>query len=80
MAKSKYSFVDVTQPQEGKEVFLNRWWVCQNGNPTEAVYYLGKFPQCSIYKEVVQNMNSYKTVENPSLVFLAVSYGLNTQI
>lgn len=77
---TKYKTVDVSIIKAGRVVVLDTYWLCKNGNPSEAVYY-GESAQCNAHKSIADrfvNMTSEKTGWNLEVVFIPVAYRPNT--
>lgn len=73
-----YTVKDITDPKEGYIVFKNRYWVCQDGDPTKALFYKQKYPQCNHNSLVVKNgLESYPKQYNALVVFVPTAYIYN---
>jgi hypothetical protein len=70
---------DVTQPKEGYEVYANKFWLCENGDPTKALFYRGIYPQCnkcrSIMKQSKAHGERYPDAPKPiEIIFIKTAF------
>lgn len=74
--KRVWSTVDITKPIPGYIVVEPTWYLCVDGDPTKALFYMG-FPQRNSSKAVVDALITskvFKAFTNVSAVFLEISY------
>ena len=72
----EYNTKDVSTPRDGYTVYMNRYWVCVDGDPKQALFY-GDSPQCNRNKYVPETMLSggtYKGQRYLEVVFLETAY------
>lgn len=60
---SDFHFKDVTKPIPGMVVFGPAYWLCKNGDPTQALFWR-EFPQCNSNAEVTQRYLSEPMYQN----------------
>lgn len=71
-----FIFRDVTQPIPGYITVGSVYWLCKNGDPTQALFW-GQFPQYNSNPDTVKHMmneNMYKEVGGLEMVFMQLSY------
>lgn len=82
MAKSKGKFIllDVTKPFSSGvcTVLLDRWWWCDNGDITKAVFYEDgkrRYPQCNTCKLVMRDIERcIETIPNVQIVKIPLAF------
>jgi hypothetical protein len=71
----KYTTKDVTKPKTGLVVYMGNFWLCEDGDPTKALFY-GPAPQCNKDKRIlhwrINNPNNLP--ENTQIVFINYAY------
>ena len=76
--KPHYTTTDITEIKDGRKVLLNRYWVCRNGSPTEAVLSWGRIPQCheshKIAERMLKNMRERFPNETFEVVFIPTAF------
>lgn len=73
---SKYSTIDVSKPTPGRVVMKDKYWLCKDGDPTQAIFY-GQTAQCNQYKQIPDRMKEYtekQTGWKVGVVFMEFSY------
>lgn len=74
---AKYYYTeDVTLCNEGRTVALNRYWLCKDGDPRQAVFYRNT-AQCNRVKEIPERLKAYTekaTGWNLEVVLIEVAY------
>jgi hypothetical protein len=48
----KYKTKDVQTPVNGRQVYLNYWWLCEGGDPQKALF-VGQSAQCNKDKRII---------------------------
>lgn len=71
LAISRFAFKDVTKPFEGARVYMNRYWVCMDGDPTQAAFFDEHYPQCNTNAGII---NSSLALDGCTSVFIPVSF------
>ena len=74
--KNKYHTIDVTQPIGGRVIMSNLYWLCKDGDPTQAVFF-NESPQCNKYKKIVERYLQYtidRSDRDVKIVFLETAY------
>ncbi len=74
--KDKYHTIDVTLPIGGRVVMTNLYWLCKDGDPTQAIFF-NESPQCNNSKEIVEKYLQYTTIRSGwdvEIVFLETAY------
>jgi hypothetical protein len=74
--KNKYHTIDVTQPIQGRVVMTDQYWLCKDGDPTQAIFF-GESAQCNRNKEIVERMLQYtrdRSDWDVEVVFFEVAY------
>lgn len=68
---------DITQPKEGRIVFENKYWLCENGDPTKALFYKGVYPQCNKCRRIMIGLKglSQRNFDAPiEIIFIKTAY------
>jgi hypothetical protein len=71
-----YYTEDILTLKEGKVVKLNRYWLCKDGDPKQAIYYNGT-PQCNSNIKIPERLLKYtisNTGWNVGIVFVECAY------
>lgn len=73
--RRKYQTKDVTEPKTGLVVKMGYWWICEDGDPTKALFF-GTAAQCNKDKRISEwTLNGYyKGHDNLQLVFIPYAY------
>jgi hypothetical protein len=74
--KNKYHTIDVTQPIQGRVVMTDQYWLCKDGDPTQAIFF-GESAQCNKNELILKNFLQYtrdRSDWNVEIVFLEVAY------
>lgn len=72
----KYKTIDVTTPLEGRVVYKGRWWLCKDGDPTQAVFYQHS-PQCNNNELIPRSLLAYtqeKSGWEVQAIFIPVAF------
>jgi hypothetical protein len=72
---NKYRTVDVQTPANGRQVYLDYWWLCENGDPKKALF-LNASAQCNKNKQIVEMVwnGAWKAAENLKIVKIPIAY------
>lgn len=71
----KYTTKDVTTPVDGFTLMKDKYWLCEDGDPTKALYFW-KTAQCNGDKRVLEWAlnHTYKAHNNLKIVFIDFAY------
>lgn len=72
----KFNTKDVTIPKEGLVVYKDAYWLCVNGDPTQALFF-GSSPQCNKNKTIQEwamKQDQYAKRGNLSIVFIETAF------
>ncbi len=77
MSKVKFEFKDVSQPFNGAIAYVGYYWMCENGDPSRALFF-GDSPQCNKDQRIVNNSIGkdlwQSASKNLSIVHIPVAY------
>lgn len=73
--KSIFNTKDITEPKSGLIVYKDAWWMCENGDPTKALFY-GMSPQCNKNKLICEWVikNKLYEGENIEIIFVETAF------
>lgn len=80
--KWEYRTVDITKPVEGRVINLNRYWLCKDDDPKQAIFY-GTSAQCNKYESIVERLIEYtedKSGWKVGIVFVEIAYRPNNYV
>lgn len=71
----KYTTKDVTIPVDGFVLNKAKYWLCEDGDPTKALYFW-KTAQCNGDKRILEwaLKHTYKAHDNLQIVFIDFAY------
>jgi hypothetical protein len=72
---TKYKTKDVQTPVDGRQVYLNYWWLCEGGDPRKALF-VGQSAQCNKDKRIMDMAweNIYKENQGIAIVQIPIAY------
>lgn len=70
--KSVYNTKDITTPKSGLEVYKDKFWLCEGGDPKKALFY-GASPQCNSDKRIQERALALSPV-NTQIVFMETAF------
>jgi hypothetical protein len=73
--RRRYTTKDVTVPKSGLVVNMGSFWICEDGDPTKALFF-GQSAQCNKDKRICEwTLNGYyKGHDNLQIVFIEYAY------
>jgi hypothetical protein len=73
--KIKYHTIDVTIPKSMLVVRKDCYWLCEDGDPTKALF-CHQTPQCNTDKRIAEWVlnGAYKAHDNLQIVFIELAY------
>lgn len=75
MTDKDFTCIDVTTAKHGYEVFVNMYWLCKDGDPKQALFYKGIYPQCNRNIKVIEySVNNYKLGFSVTPVFMETAF------
>ena len=70
---AEYKEIDITDPKNGRRVMRDHWWLCMEGNPQRALFYVwhgGTSPQANTDKRILEGL----PYEGATPVFVKVAF------
>lgn len=73
--KVKYHTVDVTNPTSYSTVYKEHYWLCEDGDPTRALFF-NQTAQCNRDMRICNWIvnGAYKAHDNIQIVFMELAY------
>jgi hypothetical protein len=73
--KVKYHTIDVTKPKNYATVRKDHYWLCEDGDPTKALFH-NEALQCNKDKRIAEWVlnGAYKAHDNIQVVFIEMAY------
>ena len=72
---ANYKTKDVQTPVNGRQVYLNYWWLCEGGDPQKALF-IGQSAQCNKDKRIMDMAwkNIYNENSKLEIILVPIAY------
>lgn len=70
MKKERFSFVNLLDPTGVVQVLENKWFWCEDGDPTKGVVFDKFSPQCNSNKRIAETFSIGRIFPSAKLIFV----------